>query len=457
MEITFSPSPDVVVILNALLDKLESRARQNAACAAGNSQPLTRPVKIALADINLPGYFSQTDPEPRLTANQQLQQLSEHDLINLAWLPGESGHLLDAVALSRKATIGGGEYALIYTLLRRQPLASSCTRLENLLLADRFRFAPEDWRGRAVGHVLHQLRSGRSPSPFSLADPGWNSDLLILLEALPGLSLEMPYRVFSVHTFNDSKRFEELKPALVRLARLANPQWKSLPAEELLRELNLVANPGYIHLAGHWQLITCDGEILSSGGFSPSIGFPAAQVAFIQAVTVHAEAILCIENLTTFHEFARTQEIASSAFAVVCTLGNPSPAIRRLLRLTPAQTPTYLWSDLDYGGFNILSQLRLQVSSNLQPFRMDISTFEAHAHLSRPLSQSDVRNLRRLCIRPELRDVRPVMEHLLERGLKLEQEAISGCPPRIKNEHGSGPVKSNCRQRRLALMPQDEA
>jgi DNA topoisomerase VI subunit A len=161
------------------------------------------------------------------------------------------------------------------------------------------------------------------------------------------------------------------------------------------------------------------------GGFTPSIGFPAAQVASIQRVAVHAEAILCIENLTTFHEFARTQESAASTFAIVCILGNPSPAIRRLLRITPDSTPIYLWSDLDYGGFNILSQLRQQVGRNIQPYRMDIPTFEAHAHLSRPLSKSDVHNLRRLCLRPELQDVRPVMEHLLKRGLKIEQEAIS--------------------------------
>jgi len=42
----------------------------------------------------------------------------------------------------------------------------------------------------------------------------------------------------------------------------------------------------------------------------------------------------------------------------------------------------------------------------------------------RPLTQTDERNLKRLCLRPELQDVRPVIEHLLKRGVKLEQEAI---------------------------------
>ena len=421
MEITFSPSPDVVVVLNALLDQFENRARQHANSETGN----TRAIKITLADMALPTYFSQTDPEPRLIANQQLRQLSELGLLNLTWLPGENGHLLNAVMLPKKPVADGAEHASLYNVLHRQPLANSRSRLETLLLADRFRFPPDDWRARALGYILHQLRSGKSPSPFSLSDPGWNNDLLTLLEALPGLTSEMPYRVFSVHTFNDSKRFDELKPALVRLVRLANPQWKGLPADELLRELNLVANPGYIHLAGGWQLTTSEGEILSLGGFTPSLGFPAAQIAYLQQVAVHAEAVLCIENLTTFHEFARTQESASVAFAVVCTLGNPSPAIRRLLRLIPASVPIYLWSDLDYGGFNILSQLRQQVSLTIQPYRMDIPTFEVHAHLSRPLSTSDVRNLKRLYLRPELHDVRPVIEHLLKRRLKLEQEAIS--------------------------------
>ena len=105
-------------------------------------------------------------------------------------------------------------------------------------------------------------------------------------------------------------------------------------------------------------------------------------------------------------------------------MGNPSPAIRRLLRLIPKETKIKLWSDMDYGGFNILSQLRKEVSARVEPFLMDIATFENHAHLSRPLAQTDRRNLKRLTLSPNLQDVRPTLAHLLKRGLKLEQEAI---------------------------------
>ena len=281
-----------------------------------------------------------------------------------------------------------------------------------------------------MNQILDKLHTGKSPSPFSLSASDFNADLLTALLALSSIQAETPQRVFSVRVFNDTKRFDDLRPALIRLARQANPEWKSFTNEDLLRELNLVANPGYIHLSGNWQFTTVDGEILALNGFFPSIGFPAAQIASIQTVSIHADSVLCIENLTSFHEFIRTiprptpHSPRSTPHAVICLMGNPSPAIRRLLRLIPEETKIYLWSDMDYGGFNILAQLRKQVRAHIEPHLMDIATFEAHALLSRPLTQSDKRNLKRLTFTPSLKDVHPIIEHILKRGLKLEQEAI---------------------------------
>lgn len=427
--ISFKPMPDVVVLLNTLLDKLENRGRRDTGFDGGNTLRRVYPIKVALVEIALPGYFSQIDPEPRRIANQQLQELARHGLVNLTWMPGEIGHLLDSVVLSSQS-------AELYNLLDREPLFAQQSHLESLLLADQFRFPPDDWRSRAVCYVLHQIRAGKSASPFNLKDTHLNLDLLTALTALPEIKMETPYRVFSVQVFNDTKRFDELKPALIRLARLANPQWKSLPAEELLSELNLVANPTYIHFSGNWQFTTTNGEVLSLGGFSPSVGFPAIQAASIQAVNIFADAVMCIENLTAFHKFTRFREIDSQLkthhqqgcafnFAALCIMGNPSPAIRQILRLIPDQIPLYLWSDIDYGGFNILSQLRRYVSPRVQPYLMDITTFDAFDHLSRPLTKRDERNLLRIRSYFELKDVRLVIEHLLKRGLKLEQEALN--------------------------------
>ncbi len=417
MDLPFTPSDDVAVLLNALLDRYENRTK--------NTEHLTaRAIKILLTSLQLPTYFSQTDPSPRLIANEQLSQLEQAHLVRLTWLPGEARHLLESVSIPTDNETRSTAHASLYALLQREPISNTRARLEALLLADRFRFSADDWRTHVIHHTLGQLRAGRSPAPFSLTDSAWNIDLLAVLWALSGLEGETPYRVFSVRTFNDSKHFDEIKSAVVRMARLANPEWKALSAEDMLRELNLVPNPTYIHLAGNWQLTTQSGEILSLGGFIPSIGFPAMQVETIQGVAVHAKSVLCIENLTSFHEFLRAPTMPGSEYVLLCLMGNPSPAIRRLLRLIPETVPIHLWSDMDYGGFNILSQLRKYVSPRVRPYLMDIPTFEAYAHLSRPLTRADVYNLKRLCKRPELADVQPVIRHLLHCGLKLEQEAI---------------------------------
>jgi hypothetical protein len=55
---------------------------------------------------------------------------------------------------------------------------------------------------------------------------------------------------------------------------------------------------------------------------------------------------------------------------------------------------------------------------------MGIVTFDDNFERARPLTVSDRANLKKLLQRPELRDVRLVIEHLLKRGLKLEQEGV---------------------------------
>jgi hypothetical protein len=109
--------------------------------------------------------------------------------------------------------------------------------------------------------------------------------------------------------------------------------------------------------------------------------------------------------------------------------GNPSPAARHLLdRLVqdlPPDAPLLLWADIDYGGLHILAQLRRHVARRVTPYRMDVATLDAHAHWARPLSPTDERNLTRLRHHPALTDMTSLIDHMLLRGLKLEQEIVS--------------------------------
>ena len=423
-QFAFVPSPDVSQLIDALLDRLERRISRLRS-PAGDAQ-LARPIKILLNDIGLPQYYSQIDPEPRRLANEQLQVLEKAGLLHLSWQVGEEGHLLEAAALVPSAE------EPLYNLVGRIPKNSLIARLQSQLLGDRFRFVEQDWQYRAVQKVLVQIKENKSPAPFTLTDPAFNEDLLTALASLAQLDEETPFRVFSVRIFNDSKRFEDLKKAVVRLARLGQREWKRLAEDDLLRELNLVANPTYLLLSGPWILVDRrGGQMLSLGDFSPSVGIPAVQAMHLERVRVNAGMVLCIENLTTFHTMAAS--LARDAFgqntAVICLAGNPSPACRRFLKcLTdslPENVPIYVWADLDYGGFNILAQLRRQVSWRFMPYNMNGEILDRFAQFARPLTLSDRRNLERQLNRAELKDVHPEITYLLKRQIKLEQEAIT--------------------------------
>jgi hypothetical protein len=56
---------------------------------------------------------------------------------------------------------------------------------------------------------------------------------------------------------------------------------------------------------------------------------------------------------------------------------------------------------------------------------MDTATLDAHVHWAQPLSTGDERNLTRLRRHPALTDMTPLIDHMLLRGLKLEQEAVT--------------------------------
>lgn len=411
MTVSFTPIPDVTIILNHLLDIYERRA--------GAPKHV---VRVRLNDLveELTGYFNQDDSLPRTTANEQLEQLARCEWLRLTWQSGQTGQLLEAVVLQPIHAES------IYDLLERPPLVDRRYNLRALLLGDRYRLV--NWRLDAVQYYMNQLKADRLPNPFSLTDEAWNQDLLAALTALPDEASreEIPYRVFSTQVFKNSSRFEELKETIARLARRHQPAWRGLSLEETLRELGLVPHPGHIYLYGPWELVDAGGQVMPVAGFYPSIGLPAAMVAQMQQVRVAALRVVCVENLTAFYELIRHE---GRGIAALCLQGNPSPTMRYLLSLLarelPEQVPLQLWADIDYEGLNILAHLRQQVSTRFTSYRMDTDTLDRYADQTQPLSPLDERHLTIMRRLPSMSDMLLLIDTMLIRGQKLEQEAVS--------------------------------
>ena len=163
------------------------------------------------------------------------------------------------------------------------------------------------------------------------------------------------------------------------------------------------------------------------------MGIPSVMIAGVQRAeidTARVDRVVCVENLASFYELIRYE---GEGLAALCLWGNPAPPVRHLLaRLAetlPAEIPLQVWADLDYGGLNILAQLRKLISPRFVPYRMDAATLQAHTRWARPLTENDRRLLAHLQVYASLTDLQPVISHMLELGLKLEQEAVQLAGP----------------------------
>lgn len=129
--------------------------------------------------------------------------------------------------------------------------------------------------------------------------------------------ISAPIREFSARLFRDSKRIEKLTAQLdVLLAGNvgANPR----PAVEVWQEIGLFREEQPVLLAGRVKI---ERERVTSVLDMPFTGLPAAA---IRRVAGPLDAVMTIENLTTFHSEAKRR--AGETTLLIYTAGMPSPA-----------------------------------------------------------------------------------------------------------------------------------
>lgn len=213
------------------------------------------------------------------------------------------------------------------------------------------------------------IKKVRSTGPDDAANWASACDVIDYCRAQVALgATETPVRDASARLFKDSKRIEFLVSRLdVLLAATVEDDARS--EAEVLQELGLYREPQPARLAGN---IVVRRE---RGAFPldrPYCAFPPSTVLGIDSMPTQ---VLTIENLTTFHVWAR--QICDADVLCVYTAGMPSPAWQamygRLLSTLPAKTPVFHWGDVDEGGFRIaafLSKCAAEAGHVLLPWKM---------------------------------------------------------------------------------------
>jgi hypothetical protein len=393
-------------ILDTLLDRFEQPRRQRA-------------VRVHLDERRHHGYFHAPDVAVRRAINETLQRLASDGCLRLYWRPWEEGNWLAKVELVAERA------ETIYARLGRVPLPQQEQRLRELLAAQK-PHAP--WHAAWLDWVKAQLDARAAVAPLKLStapvDDQWNCDLLAALAAIAQLRAPLLERKLSVQLFGDSKRFEALRGAVLSVLRRHAAESAAFGDDDqaLLRAFQLARAPEFVPLAGPLVLRLAD-SVLNLTPFTPSVALPSATVREASITACAARAVVTIENLTSFGEFAA----ARPADVLAVYLGGfASPAVITLLsnlRATCPQLPFFHWGDLDAGGLRILAHLRKQVGV-INPLAMGAELLNDYQQQAQPLTARERDNLRSLLEQPVLADCAPLIERLLATNRKLEQEAI---------------------------------
>jgi hypothetical protein len=395
-------TPLARAILDALLDQFEQPARRRVA-------------RVRLNERDHRDYFHAPDFAARRDTNRALQQLAERGCLRLHWRKWEEGNWLE------KADLIPARAATIYELLSRTPIGEWISGLRELLDAQS-PVAP--WQAEFVAWAKSRIETQASVAPLRLNDAAWNRDLLRALDALARLDAPLLERKFSVRLFGDSKRFTDLRAPLLQILRRHDAAATGFGDDDpaLLRSFHLERNPEYVTIAGPLVL---QGP-LDLTPFDRGVAVPATTLRAAAVSACSADAVVTIENLTSFSEFVA---VKPPGLLAIYTGGFASPTVIALLRGirdAHASMPFFHWSDLDAGGLRILAHLRTTLPDlgPLAPLAMDVVTFDAHRQHARALTPREREGLMQLRAHPALNDCQLLLERLLEAGLKLEQEAV---------------------------------
>ena len=404
-------------ILSLLLDRYES----SPACRRGQVPEKRRMLRLYDGGTNEFPAYNIENADAREEINAAVLSLAQRGFVGYEWMRGETNHLLAKLWL---------DYSNLedeYRFLERTPEADAI----DALLCRLFEFRAEikaNWAHNWLNDTIDAISKKRTVGNSLPADVNEREDLLKAIAALSARSeLETPVRVFSVHCFGDSKRFERVvKARLIRILKRYLMEDPDCSDEDTLRRVGLVQSPELFEFAGPLMLTFPDGVLdfglLPLGGTLTAADLEAASLS----VGTEVRRVLSIENHANFVEYVRRSRAKEEL--VLWHGGQLSPArlffFQTVFAALSSGCSFYHWGDIDFGGFSMLARLRREVSPKILPLHMNVTELAQNVKFAQTFDKPYAERLKLLCEKPELADCRPTLCFMLEGNLRLEQEAL---------------------------------
>ena len=305
-----------------------------------------------------------------------------------------------------------------YALLKRTSIPDQCKKVLSVL--EKANNVECLLIGRIVSDFCEQIKAYKK-LPYDLGyDARRVGEVLQVLEAVTKLTSETYIRNFSTALFKDSKRFQREYRSTIE-SILFNYTDDVVEKDDILGYYNLYENPTYVLIKGNARICFDESAIELSempGGIALSNG----SLAGIHKISVKADKVITVENLTTYHD-------CDEQDAVYIYLGGyHNTSKQKLLELiyeNNGDKEYYHEGDLDVYGFLILKNLIDKTQIPFKPLFMDLGTIERfyRAGLYKNLSARD-RKVITSKKNGQLSAYKDVLEYMLANDCKVEQESI---------------------------------
>ena len=305
-----------------------------------------------------------------------------------------------------------------YALLKRTSIPDQCKEVLSVL--EKVDCSESDFINRIVNDFCEQIKVYKK-LPYDLGyDARRVEEVLQVLATVSKLTSETYIRNFSTALFKDSKRFQrEYRSTIENI--LFDYTDDVVEKDDILGYYNLYENPTYVLIKGNARICFDESAIELSempGGIALSNG----SLAGIHKISVKADKVITVENLTTYHD-------CDEPDAVYIYLGGyHNTSKQKLLELiyeNNGDKEYYHEGDLDVYGFLILENLISKTQIPFKPLMMDVETIERfyRAGLYKTLTARD-RKMIDSKKDGQLSAYKDVLEYMLEYDCKVEQESI---------------------------------
>ena len=359
---------------------------------------------------------------------KDLQELKEAGMVDYSWEKYEEGNLVDRIWLLYEPTEKLYQAYEMVGLIPMQIQLEQCRcAIENCM-----KVIHKEWILEFLKECLETMDERKKLPKFFQGSRGQYLDLLKALTALDSVDTEILERVFSTRVYGNSKWFEKnVRSKFISVMRHIKREENDQEFED--DELLLMAG-----IARYPEVMEFRGKVLTELYNGARIDY-SQQVhgAYInsnlaeEVKRVHfpeVSKVLFIENKANYIWYLMNYNEGDEL--IVFHGGFYSPAKGKWFQKIyesslEKQISFYHWSDIDKGGMDIFCRLRDSIIPKLQPYKMDIETFEAYKNRGIKITENAykrkleaMRNDERYCIFYDL------LEAILESGVIIEQEMM---------------------------------